>query len=408
MTYQILLLVVGRVKLQYLPEAGRRSAVLSCDRDATAWHGSARGETGAAEGFVAVIFAMSYTPRPLFADTFMAPGARISEGKEVANQPIKMDAGSKVSLFFASLALLVVVVFLVSQVIGWLADMRVSQAETVSDERVEKRIEPIGEVVSGEVGTSEEPVELAAGDIYNNVCSSCHDAGVSGAPVMGDSDAWSARFDDKGLETLFDHAINGFNAMPARGGDSSLSDEQVRKTVAYMLEEADIEHGYEGADNGAAEGEAEAEAAAESEAAAEAEAETEGETATEGEAPADTAAAGEDAAAEAEEPEATATADAASDEGGGPAATIPLDAGDPRRGQGRFRACVGCHGPHGQGTPVFPALAGKSAEYIAEMLVRYRAGERVGDQTALMAPNAARLSDQEIADLAVYVATFEG
>ena len=174
----------------------------------------------------------------------------------MANQPIKMDAGSKVSLFFASLALLVVVVFLVSQVIGWLADMRVSQAEAVSDERVEKRIEPIGEVVSGEMDTSEEPVELAAGDIYSNVCSSCHDAGVSGAPVTGDSDAWSARFDDKGLETLFDHAINGFNAMPARGGDSSLSDEQVRKTVAYMLEEADIEHGYEGADNGAAEGEA--------------------------------------------------------------------------------------------------------------------------------------------------------
>lgn len=314
----------------------------------------------------------------------------------MANQPIKMDAGSKVSLFFASLAMLVVVVFLVSQVIGWLADMRVSQAETVSDERVEKRIEPIGEVVSGEVDTAEEPVELAAGDIYSNVCSSCHDAGVSGAPVMGDSDAWSARFDDKGLETLFDHAINGFNAMPARGGDSSLTDEQVRKTVAYILDEADIEHGYEGADDGAAEGEA----------AAEAETEAEGQAATEDEAPADTAAAGDDAAAAEEEQEPT-TADATSDEGAGPAAAIALDAGEPRRGQGRYRACVGCHGPRGQGTPVFPALAGKSAEYIAEMLVRYRAGERVGDQTALMAPNAARLSDREIADLAVYVATFE-
>ena len=69
--------------------------------------------------------------------------------------------------------------------------------------------------------------------IYKAICSTCHDAGLVGAPKTGTAD-WAARA-AKGKATLYDHAINGFNAMPARGGSPDLSDEEVKNAVDYIL-----------------------------------------------------------------------------------------------------------------------------------------------------------------------------
>jgi cytochrome c553 len=52
----------------------------------------------------------------------------------------------------------------------------------------------------------------------------------------------------------------------------------------------------------------------------------------------------------------------------------------------------------------FPRLAGKEADYLADRLTRYRSGERMGPNTALMAPHAADLSDDEITALSLYLA----
>lgn len=71
--------------------------------------------------------------------------------------------------------------------------------------------------------------------IYKAICSTCHDAGLVGAPKTGTSD-WAARA-AKGKATLYNHAINGFNAMPARGGSPDLSDEEVQNAVDYILEQ---------------------------------------------------------------------------------------------------------------------------------------------------------------------------
>lgn len=68
-------------------------------------------------------------------------------------------------------------------------------------------------------------------------------------------------------------------------------------------------------------------------------------------------------------------------------------------------SCVSCHGPAGQGLASFPSLQGRDADYIADRLRQYRAGERVGANTALMAPNAAELSDADISALADYIST---
>lgn len=85
-----------------------------------------------------------------------------------------------------------------------------------------------------------QPAALSASEINDRNCAACHANGVLNAPVIGDQAAWQARLDDKGLDTLVSHAINGFNQMPARGGNSNLSDDDIRKTVEYMLGESGI------------------------------------------------------------------------------------------------------------------------------------------------------------------------
>lgn len=83
---------------------------------------------------------------------------------------------------------------------------------------------------------------LAAGadaaEIVNTTCAGCHSAGVLGAPRLGVPADWQQRR-QAGIETLVSHAIEGLNAMPPRGGNANLSDEQVRGAVEHMLAQLD-------------------------------------------------------------------------------------------------------------------------------------------------------------------------
>jgi cytochrome c5 len=78
--------------------------------------------------------------------------------------------------------------------------------------------------------------------IYDNLCHSCHTAGVAGAPKLGDKAAWAPRL-AQGLDTLVKHAINGYkgpdgNMMPAKGGNPALTDEQVKAAVTWITDQA--------------------------------------------------------------------------------------------------------------------------------------------------------------------------
>ena len=70
--------------------------------------------------------------------------------------------------------------------------------------------------------------------IYRQACAFCHDRGVAGAPKTGDAAIWSARL-AQGMDTLYTVAIRGKGAMPARGGNPSLSDADVIAAVDYMI-----------------------------------------------------------------------------------------------------------------------------------------------------------------------------
>lgn len=111
------------------------------------------------------------------------------------------------------------------------------------EDEIRARIAPVGEVcVQGEdCGQAAAPAEAessgprSGSEVYNAACMACHGTGAAGAPKMGDTAAWSSRI-DQGMETLVSHAINGFNAMPAKGGCSNCSDEEIENAVKHMVE----------------------------------------------------------------------------------------------------------------------------------------------------------------------------
>lgn len=69
------------------------------------------------------------------------------------------------------------------------------------------------------------------------------------------------------------------------------------------------------------------------------------------------------------------------------------------------KVCRACHGPTAKGMASFPKLAGRDSDYIAGRLTRYRSGEKIGPNTALMAPHAKKLSDDDITNIANYIGT---
>ena len=74
--------------------------------------------------------------------------------------------------------------------------------------------------------------------IFSGTCFACHGTGAAGAPKAGDKSAWGPRI-AKGKATLYQHALHGFTGkkgmMPAKGGNTGLSDADVKSAVDYMV-----------------------------------------------------------------------------------------------------------------------------------------------------------------------------
>ena len=81
------------------------------------------------------------------------------------------------------------------------------------------------------------PKTLSGEQIVQARCQECHASGANNAPKLGDWEAWKPRLKN-GIEALVKSAINGHNAMPARGGMASLSDAEMHAAVEYMVSQA--------------------------------------------------------------------------------------------------------------------------------------------------------------------------
>ncbi|MBQ0833413.1 c-type cytochrome [Marinobacter sp.] len=113
------------------------------------------------------------------------------------------------------------------------------------DDEIRARIQPVGEVClqGDECGAAAAASESASSgprsgsEVYDAVCMACHTTGAAGAPVIGDAGAWAPRV-DQGMETLISHAVNGYNAMPAKGGCANCPDEEIEAAVEHIVAES--------------------------------------------------------------------------------------------------------------------------------------------------------------------------
>lgn len=131
---------------------------------------------------------------------------------------------------------------------------RYIEPEAVSDANpsqgilAEQRIAPEGSVRYGyeaaqalaeaqaAPAASTEEVVVDGAAVYAGLCATCHAAGVAAAPIPG-SEQMAAREAERGLDGMVENAINGLNAMPPRGGNPALTDEQIRAAVEFMLQQ---------------------------------------------------------------------------------------------------------------------------------------------------------------------------
>jgi cytochrome c5 len=112
---------------------------------------------------------------------------------------------------------------------------------------VAERIKPVGEIAVATAQTGQAPAKQAVAaatpdrdgqQVYQASCVACHDAGIAGAPKLGDKGQWAKRI-AKGPDALYASAVNGVQGsagvMPAKGGNPALSDAEVRAAVDYMV-----------------------------------------------------------------------------------------------------------------------------------------------------------------------------
>jgi len=79
--------------------------------------------------------------------------------------------------------------------------------------------------------------ERSGEQVVKAQCVKCHEAGVGGAPKIGDQNAWIPRV-SKGVDYLVHSAIRGHGGMPARGGLATLTDTEIRNAILYMFSPA--------------------------------------------------------------------------------------------------------------------------------------------------------------------------
>lgn len=130
-------------------------------------------------------------------------------------------------------------VFCMLTAIGFGLALSVAHAGDI-DKEIAERIAPAGKSCLIGSDCAAAPVAAVAsgprsGDqVYTTKCSVCHATGVAGAPKLGDIAAWAPRI-GKGNDSLYTHAISGFNGMPAKGLCMDCSDDEIKAAVDHMV-----------------------------------------------------------------------------------------------------------------------------------------------------------------------------
>ena len=148
------------------------------------------------------------------------------------------------SLVLGILIFFAIVLFAVARTVGLNTQRQYVLLDPLNTKRVHENIAPFAkEAVAGQDNsalTAMTAPKAEAADVpatgeaaFNKVCTTCHTAGVLGAPKVGDKAAWAPRI-AQGKEVLYKDAIGGKGSMPAKGG-TTWPDATIRMTVDYMV-----------------------------------------------------------------------------------------------------------------------------------------------------------------------------
>ena len=145
-------------------------------------------------------------------------------------QPSNIRAGgSALFTLVSGIVILLAVVFFCIKLAG---SGSFGDVAATTESATQTRIQPVGQVTMGDgiaVG------ERKGDQIFNKICIQCHaaDSIVPNAPKLDNKGDWAPRI-AQGFDTLFQHALNGFNAMPAKGGAADLTDQELKRVITYM------------------------------------------------------------------------------------------------------------------------------------------------------------------------------
>ncbi|TAK93985.1 MAG: cytochrome c5 family protein [Aquabacterium sp.] len=135
-------------------------------------------------------------------------------------------------LIAAVLAAFIIPVVIIGLLVNYVSSSNKSAAgsEALSAQAVSQRIMPVGTVEIKLASANTGP--RSGEEVFKAQCTNCHAAGMLGAPKFGDAGAWGPRI-AQGEAKLLEHALKGFNAMPAQGG-GDFSDLEVQRGLVYM------------------------------------------------------------------------------------------------------------------------------------------------------------------------------
>jgi cytochrome c5 len=85
------------------------------------------------------------------------------------------------------------------------------------------------------------PTNAALAAQYERACMTCHAVPGSGAPLTGFTEHWKPRM-KQGMDTLVHHAIDGYQAMPARGLCADCTEQDMRALIGFMANGKDTSH----------------------------------------------------------------------------------------------------------------------------------------------------------------------
>ncbi|MEE9327730.1 MAG: c-type cytochrome [Cocleimonas sp.] len=107
-----------------------------------------------------------------------------------------------------------------------------NKAETIA-----KNLTLVGSVSTKKAQTTGSTKARSGEEVYKASCQACHSTGIANAPKPDDKAAWESRV-ATGLDALIKTAIDGKGAMPARGGNPAITDEEIKAVILYMTSKA--------------------------------------------------------------------------------------------------------------------------------------------------------------------------